>query len=266
MVVGQDAVETIEDSYRVTSTVLQIIENVTVTSPSTDLENVLQIPKSFVTIPAQESGSTTDQMTVNFIETSSRLFTNGSSFNSNTAKIIIKVVSDGGNGPLYQLINFVLQNYAPQVYSNSTDNRTEFSTTCTAKDRRTVVHTCPSGELLFHNCTGTRGVITSLCPQLVQRPKCQVLVGDTLLDGDLCRVASYTATNTTCECRLDYTSLRRRLSSDGGVYESSGGVELVAMTEYTGEGFVDTIMYSDNITVNDLKGSYEVILLYAALW
>jgi hypothetical protein len=266
MVIGQDAVENIEDSYRITSTVQQMTDNVTISAPVSDLEDILQIPRSSVSIPAIENGSTTDQMAVNFIETSSRLFTNGSSFNSNTAKIIVTMVSNGDSSPSYQLISFVLQNHEPQTYGNSTVNRTAYSTTCRKKETSSTVHLCPSGELLHHNCTGSGGTITSVCPMVVNRPKCQVLVGDTLLTGDMCRVLSYTSTNTTCECRLDYTSLRRRLASGGGAYESSGAVELVAMSEYSGDGVVDTLTYADDVTVSDLEDSYQVIVLYATLW
>jgi hypothetical protein len=48
--------------------------------------------------------------------------------------------------------------------------------------------------------------------------------------------------------------------------ESSGVLEVVAMTEFSYQGFVDTLSESDNIKAKDLEGAIIVVSMFFVLW
>jgi hypothetical protein len=133
---------------------------------------------------------------------------------------------------------------------------------------------------------------------------CRVVVGTTpLLDSDddedndedsrdgtnrngvYCRVLSYSATSTTCLCRIPLIPLMpfasdgsgnggtsssgsssSSSSSSGSILQASGAMKVVAMAEYTVDGFAGTLYEADNITLNDFKNSYIVIGMFVIMW
>ena len=225
------------------------------------------------------------------------LFTNNSGFSANPLKVqyFLSLSSDQDDAANRlirnsesQFVLLVFQNNAPQEYitnssngggtGNSTTLSPRFVTNCgnvTASADMVGIssgvynYTCPGGQVVSHVCSDAREVITSVCPATRRLPVCRILSSNDNNAPSSCNVVSFTATNVTCNCSvlLEQSSNGgdRRLSSSSGL-ESSGYVEMVSMTEYTYEGFIETNSEISDISIGDVKNGLIVIIMFSTLW
>ena len=122
---------------------------------------------------------------------------------------------------------------------------------------------------MSHRCTDGHEVITSTCPVIQYVPVCHLLSSsDSIAAPSLtCTLVYFTSTSVVCNCTisLEQTNDRRRLYASSSV-ESSGYAEVVAMTEYTTSGFVETNRDVTGITLNDVERGTTVIVMFGVLW
>ena len=179
----------------------------------------------------------------------------------------------------------VFQNNAPQKYitnssnsggaGNDTTSSSRFVTDCGNATASADVggvfnYTCPGGQVVSHVCSDDREVFTSVCPATRRLPVCRILSSNKNDAPSSCNVVSFTATNVTCNCSITLEQSsngggRRHLSSSSGV-QSSGYIEMVSMSEYTYEGFIETNSDITDISIGDVKSGLIVIIMFSTLW
>jgi hypothetical protein len=133
-----------------------------------------------------------------------------------------------------------------------------------------VTQVCPgSGQVVVHNCTGFKGVMTSTCPRL--EPFCAKL---SVVDADFtpfsgCSLLSYNETATVCTCSLgrNADSSRRGLTVISDVMDYTGVTNIAAMSVYTGESFTSSFSASSDLTTaDDLARVLIVMYMFATMW
>jgi hypothetical protein len=104
------------------------------------------------------------------------------------------------------VLSMVLQSVVNVTYSNGSSNAPSFVTTCGLTNRTTTTqYSCPSGLNVTAFCDGLSPGqnIISRCPYLVTTPNCgRLLSSGSSTANDICTLASYTSTQTTCQCQL----------------------------------------------------------------
>jgi hypothetical protein len=211
---------------------------------------------------AQDSDLDQKQVSVSLVEKPPRSHVMyNTNWTSNTIKVTLTRDANDDSGGTPTVV-IVLQNHEAQEYTNRTDNFT-VTTVCLSGEVLSRNYTCPSGFVIGHNCTGNRRVIVSKCPAVLRRPLCAVVGAD----SNICIMTSYTASNTTCLCRLSPTA-RRRLDTNtaDNAMDKAEEVEVVALTVFVADAFVDTLSGADELTVGGLEDSLMVIYMFGALW
>ena len=186
----------------------------------------------------------------------------------------------------HQFIQMIFQNNAPQVYiTDNSDNEvvpSKFVTKCdnvtatvtaAGSTRSTINYTCPDGEVVSHQCTNDKEIITTVCSAIRRLPVCRILSSNDNDAPTSCDLVSFTKYNMTCNCsillELSTTgadnSDRRHLRGVSTV-ESSGYIEVVSMAEYSYDGFISTSSEFTEISVGGLKSGLIVIVMFATLW
>lgn len=167
-------------------------------------------------------------------------------------------------------IIFDLQNNHEIDY-NSTANSssaTFFTTYCKASETMVFNHSCESGQLIYHNCTGSAEILTTECKPAVLIPTCRFLINDEpIMDKSLCRVLWYNSTRTRCQCTLkNFTKSLRRLSVDvdSGVAERETAT-VVIMTDHVVVTFVDTLRTADTTSLSTFRKAATVVVFIAVI-
>jgi len=263
--------------------------------PQTTLEEVFAVLKTslwarglFTAVSSNSSNSFTRSIILE--DSDPRIHTNSTEYTSNPIKVQYflssasdaDITSHGGSA----LIVMTFQNNAPQdYYTNSSydvdanvtvPSQTRFVTDCASPNVTGAVvnYTCPDVQEVSHRCTDPAEVITSVCPIRHATPVCRILSSNTANGPSQCDLVSFTSTSVTCNCTISLNqsatdgaraSGRRQLfaSSSG---ESSGFLEMAAMTEYTFEGFVQTNRDVAEVSVEDLQNGVIVIIMFSTLW
>ena len=269
MVAGQGTVSSIQSAMRMS--VLRThptVSNITLSAPQTPLEKITGLVVGSVAMHLDSASTAT------LVDTDAGRWNATSTLLSNPLKLSVTSLGTRGGGARTVII--VLQNHVTQEYSDHVDNVT-VSTTCRYGVMEVVTHTCPSGIVLSHNCTGVGSTIIEQCPTVSRRPHCGVVGRDAHLinneddgggDSDefsSCEVMSFTATNTTCLCRLAII-VNQAAGSKDQLLEKLEEVEVVALTTYIGSSFGSTLAESDEITLAGVRDSLMVIYMYGTLW
>jgi hypothetical protein len=255
---GQDSISRIQSSMRLSvAKVGSSDTDAILAAPQTAIEVFNgQLPHSVQISPHQNQ----KQMSVSLVEKPPILQIGyNANWTSNTLKVTLSSDANDDSGGARTIV-IVLQNLLAQEYTNRTDDFT-VTTVCLSGEFLKRNYSCPSGYVVGHNCTGKSEVIVSKCPVVLRRPLCAV-VG---YDSNMCTMTSYTASNTTCLCRLSLSG-RRRLNTADGTMDKTEEVEVVAMTVFVVVAFVDTLTGADELTVGGLKDSLMVIYMFGALW
>jgi hypothetical protein len=115
--------------------------------------------------------------------------------------------------------SMVLQSVVNVTYNNGSTSAPSFETTCGAKPS-IMTYPCPDNLNVTAVCDGLSPgqKIVSRCPYLVTQPNCGRLSSmSSSVSEDICRMASFTSTQTTCQCQVPMVIFsggsRRRLDS-----------------------------------------------------
>ena len=272
MVAGQGTVSSVQSTMRMSVLRTQPTgSNITLSAPQTPLEGFTGQVAGSVAIHLDSA------CTATLVDTDAGRWNATSTLQSNPLKLIITSTETTGREDRTVLV--VLQNHNTQEYSDNVDNVT-VTTTCRAGVAEVINHTCSSGLVISHNCTGRADTISEQCPTVLRRPHCGVVgkdvylrndddekdgVGDGLSGASSCEVVSYTETNTTCLCRLAAV-VTQATGGNSELLERVEEVEVVALTMYVGKSFGSTLAESDEITLAGVRDSLMVIYMYGALW
>jgi hypothetical protein len=260
--------------------------------PQTSLEKVFSVAKSSLQLTGVQSArnsSDSFSRSIFLDESDLRFYLNSSDYTSNPLKVgyflsslTAQTLPPTASTP-FVIVTF--QNNAPQEYvtnsslNNTTDEGTRYVTNCAfanisaAMPSVMFIYTCPSGDVVSHDCSDTEVVFTSVCPPRLAIPVCRILSSsaqDTLAP---CEMVSFTPSYVICNCTVPLTqstsdstgSNRRRLYASSTV-ESSGFLEMVAMTEYTYQGFVQTNSDVSKVSLGDIQNGLIVIIMFSTLW
>jgi hypothetical protein len=94
----------------------------------------------------------------------------------------------------------------------------------------TLNATCP--DLTFVNLTcpiNMKGVFNVTCPSVQTVPRCTTWNGEEMVVNSLCRVISYSAYNTTCQCDNSFTERRRLQSGSSSNFSQQYSTTLVTL-------------------------------------
>ena len=114
-------------------------------------------------------------------------------------------------------------------------------------------------------------IITTTCPAIRYLPVCNVLSSSSDSKPDVssssCQLVSFTSTHVVCNCTISIQldSGRRRLDAAASA-KASGYKEVVAMSKYTYEGFIQTNSEVSGMSLSDLENGLTVIVMFSVLW
>ena len=302
MIVGEKNKEFIDTFSRSTIAKNSLGDVNEQTIPQTLLENIFSRTKSSLWVDGVESESVSSTTrSVYLQENELNLYTNHSDFSANPLQVQYFLSASSNDdasadrliqNTATQYVSVVFQNTFPQEYitnssaadsSNSTattrfitncGNVTETVTADAGGDGNVHNYTCPGGQVVSHVCSEDREVFTSVCPALRRLPVCRILSSNENETLSSCHMLAYSTTNVTCNCSIlleqtsavTVTDRQRYLSGQSSGIESSGYIEIVSMSEYTYEGFIETNSDVTEVTLDDLKSGLIVIIMFSSLW
>ena len=280
MIVGEKNLEFI-DTYSRSTILKDNINKENVQSvPRTQLEDFFSIDKTSVRFMGAENMENVEDITRSVIleETDSELFANTSAFSAHPLKVKYFLTSSEEMSPNIRSpsILVVFQNIASLQYVTNSSNSSLLLTTNCQNWTIPSFHnyTCPNGDMVTHHCTHLGEIMTTICPALQHLPTCRILATNYQKDSttlDSCRMVGYTSTNVTCNCTIllehsSGTRVSERRGSTSAAEESSGYVEVAAMSEYTYQGFISTNSEITQVSMHDIRASLLIITMYSILW
>jgi hypothetical protein len=266
LVVGQEAVQFMHSLSRSSAAIQNSLAGFSVDIPLSDWERAIGMQASTVNMSGLASEALSSTLAVRAVELPPRSFSNGSLFNSNP--IQIEVTKIGSAEQNLNKIIVVLQNREQHEFGTFNASNTNFTTICFDGDVSWHNYSCPEGGQVSHKCTGYAGALDSTCPPFAILPTCPVLIDGVPVMNDACTVIEFSSYSTTCECSLSLQTSRRLTEAEStteDTYETSGAVEVVSMTLYSYEEFIDTIYETQSVQVSDLKNAILVICMFAIL-
>lgn len=226
--------------------------------------------------PLVTVGGTTGNVKVSAVSIKSRVYRNsGMNYTSDIMRVHTTAVSSSSKrSSLNSEVLVILQNNRVTEFISVKSNET-FVSQCKRGVKELPTYTCHvSNFVITHNCTGEAESLISSCPSIEQASSCSsASVG--ALGSSACRLISYTATNTTCACKLQQTKavrVRRRLQGSAATeaadaFEETGLVDAVSMTTYIAGQFAATLAAATQFnSVESLEKVMTVIVMFAALW
>jgi hypothetical protein len=271
--------------------------NITISVASTDLENLLQLSKSSLTLlPNLNSSLLSNAFVTSLIQTYQKSYSSSSSsssnfsssFYSNPIRLQLKSSSIASN----EFSSFLLSGiYVTLQHTSSVDSflfgnstKSNFTTICKGDGEEKIEnHICSySNKAIQHHCNGTFiGTLVTICPMI--QPSCNNLnVFTSTISTTNCQVMNYTSTTTVCFCEFStsssnhsissFSSSSRRslVSSDStatAILDETGTATLVAATTYLGEDFYSTFSSADALNESDgFEKSIVVAVLIMIIW
>jgi hypothetical protein len=288
MITGEKRKEFVDSFSRTFVSKDDASDSITQSVPQTALERLFSNKKSAVNVDGILRNTDVTR-SVFLEETDPSLYSNAAEYAANPLKVQFVVSSSVSD--IAQNVLVVFQNNVPKEYITNTSNSdadnstassvSRFVTECATKNYSFYApvnasvfnYSCPDGQVISHRCTHAKQVLVSSCPAVRFNPVCRVLASsDSDQTSTSCNLVSFTSTNVTCNCSfsMQQTSALRgdsgRLLSGSSAVESTGYVEMAAMTEYTYKGFVDTNSDVTGLTVADISNGVVVVVMFATLW
>jgi len=257
LVFGQEFVEVIESSYRQRIGVVSAtkIGDIMTSSAASNIERFVDLNPSTVTV--NKSISLDEDLHITVSEYSSSLYENGTTMASNPISLYI---SDQAS--IADVVYFNLSTFSDVNFGVDRNHNFSHTWQCDIGQKGVVFnYTCPDSANIMHQCTGRKYNITIRCPLVTTLPTCAVVINGKINANSFCELHSFAPSYAVCECFL---TSGRRLVSD--LFTADTSVEVVAISEYLGKDFYETIVYADDLTVKDLNDSIAVILMFAAMW
>jgi hypothetical protein len=271
---GQDLVSGAKKNFRTTNFFSSNTDIMTFDVAQTSAEIAANAATSSLTVNLGGSGG--GDVSTSIVESAYQMY--GSSENNALvgnpvrAKFMRSTVSTMATVQ-FNLINAVDGvSYGEQLESNET-----FVTGCARATYGEHNYTCVSGYVLEHVCAGNATSASTLrteCPSSTYMPLCGLIIGGQVYtenpdpNGNTsCSVVGYSNVSVICECNVyifdsDSVEGRRRLDAVG----DSGGIEVVSMSSFVADGFVNTVLSSSDWTFEDLGRVWIIIVLVTTMW
>lgn len=210
---GDAHVDFINYFTRIRTGVFNLSDDFNISAPITALETAFSIEKSSVFISSDNfvlsSGSTsiTNPLLAATLEINLvKGFCNNSNFISNPIQVRLSL------SPEYEIrteghINTTLAFTRPHTFISSSNeslrNRVVFITNCTFGNSSINTYSCPTGEVVTHECPGKDKKIISHCPEVLYHPECRLLIdGAVQEDNENCQLVSFTSDHVECVCEI----------------------------------------------------------------
>jgi hypothetical protein len=280
MVVGESYKEFVESHTRtaVAKTALSDVNMHKV--PQSALEILFSQEKSGITFDGLEDVTSDFSRSIILEENDRELFSNTTEYSTNPLKIhmVLSTTSAGQIPPEIsnQTVLITFQNTIPQLYiTNSSDENAtsviRFVSDCAFPNvtlGSVANFTCPDGQVVSHRCVSKRDVITTTCPAMRVLPDCHLMSSsDAEMSSSSCQLLSFTSTQVVCNCTIMAQQVGRRRRLDAATSaKASGYKEVVAMSKYTYEGFIQTNSEVSELAFSDLENGIIVIVMFGALW
>ena len=279
MLPGQDAVESMQSTFRLSATVVPSYEAgskaMAVGVPQSTLEVATRQTQATVSVPCDASTTADDFLHVTSISMPSSF--SGDSLQANPLIVYLSRLPCFSSRTGCE-IEFTLPNTNPRpdlLRNVSAANETA-SAHCLAGVRSEFNYTCSSGYVLNFTCSGDfAGVIRRRCPSVKYNSSCTLLNSGLIAEGGAqCRAVAQSEFSTTCQCPLLARSTpipgnlaRRRLqevSNNGslqGVHSISVSSLLVTITG----GVESTILSATELNVNVIQKGVTVLVTMLVL-
>jgi hypothetical protein len=285
MVLGQADFETVHSSFRAVSSAFQ--GAMSVAMPLTALEIVMNVtaPKvsfspsnaSFPPVGWVASSSFARALAPPNVSSDSQLLSNPLRVQLGPRDVLCS-----GPGAAASSSKITLR--VPHLYKHDALNTTNSSvaTFCSAGFPRSVMESCPNGNITVV-CDGlSNGVLTTRCPSQRLEHQCVVLGGPSSAVSFVCETAVVTAEHTVCECSAvvsDITAASmcapqessvvnggRRLQSASGSADTAV-LELVTVASSVAGEFASIMASAAAFdSAASLRASIVVIATFASLW
>jgi len=277
---GQDAISGVKSNFRTTNFFSSDTKFMAFDVAQTSAEVAVNAAKSSLTVDMGSDGSGADVST-SVVESVYQMYeTTGGNSSSSDALIgnpvranFLRSTKSTMATVQFHLINAVEGvTYGQQLESNET-----FTTRCERGTHKLENFTCDSGYVLEHECRDnmtTSSTLRTKCPSSTYSPLCGLIIGGRVYkenpdpNGNTsCSVVGFNNISVVCECNVfiydsDSAEGRRRLDAAG----DSGAVEVVSMSTYVADGFVSTILSSDEWTLEDVGRVWIIIAMVTTMW
>lgn len=272
---GQDLVSGVKNNFRTTNFFSSDTKIMAFDVAQTSAEVAVDAAKSSLTVDLGTDGEGAD-MSTSIVETVSKMYESSDDVtligNPVRAKFLRSTKSTMATVQ-FKLINAVEGvTYGQQIETNET-----FTTSCDRGTYKAENYTCESGFVMEHEClqnSTTPSTLRTTCPSSTYLPLCGIIIdGQVYVENPdpngntSCSVVGYSNVSVVCECNVfiydsDSEDGQRRLDA----YGDSGAVEVVSMTSFVADGFVSTILSSDEWTLEDLGRVWIIIAMVTTMW
>jgi hypothetical protein len=129
-----------------------------------------------------------------------------------------------------------------------------------------VSRVCPDGTIVNVTCTGYKGNTSFLCPGLYHDvPVCAAISSSqtNVLQASpdsVCRVRSYTSTQTVCTCRREVSALRRQLASGQGDFD-----EFTSDSALLADNFVENVNAFSDLNLRSIEDNRTIFTILCTI-
>jgi hypothetical protein len=283
MVDGQEAFESVTNSFRLTRSMISSSDGTSnasaLTIPKTQQEKSLDAMDASsgsttattpeVYIPMGETGSDgiAEEVTISVMKISSSLLELDGDVKSDIISIDMSALPTSFDSSSSTELNITIPN--TQALDFSYEAMPSILTHCFFDDYSVHEYACPSNSAqtsLTVHCNGTEGVLENRCSSLRPTPSCDAVDGSSVSSAH-CRVIAFDESSTTCACQMASDVRRRnrrlrarRLQTDDDASSSDEEVSVNYATMLTSvqEDFVETFVSTESLSVDDFVASAQV--------
>ena len=269
MIAGQDAVSSIQDQYRISTSVFTAdSNNVSLVAPLSAAEKFSGLQPPSMQIIMKNS---TDNLKLSTVLLNSNLFSN-SDFNSNPFQLNVNSGLSQCSSESDCFIRLVLQNNVATNISSVASSPVMKTVICTSSNLGLVQVPCPNEQIAHVRCNSTGQTIVIECPIIHTHAVCNALMGSSASSSG-CKTVNFTATETTCLCPLSSHQISglsdhgRRLkktkiveSSNSTYTPLSGSISFVAMLQSISSSFLSTATSAQSLNASSIQKSWQVLV------
>ena len=269
MILGQDAIETITDNFRMSSQIIgsnngNNIVNTLITTPTSNLERLNNIESTSINLPNNTSNKKLIEM--NIIQMDKSLYSNNSQFTSNPLLLNMNDIPCDENieniendcSILIKLQNSISINYPKKIIES-------IDIECQLRNPTMYTYVCNDGYIIEHYCNGSySSIITKQCPTIATVGLCNSLDNDVTIESG-CNVVNYTESYTLCSCPLSTINSNSHSNSHRHLQQSSSNISeisisYVAMFDNVLHEFKDTWTSAEELNTSSVIQGIRVLL------
>jgi len=275
MTPGQQAVESVHDSFRVhTSRLsagdLSAVHNTSIVLPRRPSEEALGMQRSVISVPLSgDSAAAVKGLRVSAISTDGHLL--GSFWNNSLPQSDVLAVKLSAFPCASVDCRMLITVSRQQFYSTAlAQQQVDMSAvpeviniTCLAGSFSTHSYRCAAdGRSGVATCRGRAETVQVTCAIISHTPVCAGIMG-LAPTGNSCEVVGSTADNITCACPVGTSSREsgRRLSAaNASLPDGEVSISYVALMQSVSEGFEATVLSVTKLNAGDVGSSYKVLV------